>query len=299
MARPVSLRAAWDRFWYRPEGAENLAMARIILAGTALWVVLSRYDMPAVLTFPPEVWSGVSPERRVRFLMLFGLESERVLYGALHVTLVGALVGILPRVACVASALLLYHFAPFETVIRTPNPYLRGLTLPTLGLLIVALGPCGGRFALFPRPVHPPPDPSPAYRWPLVLVQVLFCQIYFFAGYAKLFTSGLAWATPDNIRGHLLILNQILYPDPASSPGYAVARSAVACAVIALGGLAFELVFPVILFSRAARWILVPVAAAFHVANSLIFRIFFQNVTLLLLFVDWSSLLGRPKAGRS
>jgi hypothetical protein len=298
MASPASLRAAWDRFWYRPEPALNLAAARIVLAGTALWVVLSRFDLPSVLAFPPEVWGGVTPERRIRFLMLFGLETERMLYGGLHVTLAAALLGVFPRLACLVSAGLLYHFAPFETVIRTPNPYLRGLTLPTLGLLILAFAPSGDRLALVPRAARRVPGPSWEYRWPLTLVQVLFCQIYFFAGYAKLFTSGLSWATAENIRGHLLILNQILHPSPASSPGFLVASSPWACAAIASAGLVFELVFPVILFSRAARWLFVPVAAAFHLANSILFRIFFQNATLLLLFVDWDALLARSKGVR-
>jgi hypothetical protein len=37
--------------------------------------------------------------------------------------------------------------------------------------------------------------------------------------------------------------------------------------------------------------VLLPAAFAFHLANSALFRIFFQNVPLLLLFVDWERLL--------
>ena len=66
-----------------------------------------------------------------------------------------------------------------------------------------------------------------------------------------------------------------------------------ACALLGGGGLAFELAFPLVLFSRIARRILLPLAAVFHVANSLLFRIFFQNVPLLLLFVDWDGLRRR------
>ena len=58
--------SAWARFWYGPEPARNLAAARILLAATALWVVLSRHDLPGILAYPPEMWAGVSPERRVR-----------------------------------------------------------------------------------------------------------------------------------------------------------------------------------------------------------------------------------------
>lgn len=281
--------SAWARFWYGPEPAVNLAAARVLLAAAALWVVLSRHDLPSLLAYPPELWAGVSPERRVRFLMLFGVGFERALYALLHVALVCALAGLWPRVACFVAGVLLYHFAPFETIIRTPNPYLRGMTIPCLGLLIVSFSRCGDALALLPRPPASPP-PSWEYRWPLRLVHVLFCQIYLFAGWSKLFTTGWSWASAENVRGHLLALNQALVAPPASSWGYAVAAHPLACSALAWAGLALEFAFPLVLFSRAARWVLLPAATLFHAANSILFRIFFQNVPLLLLFVDWDAL---------
>jgi hypothetical protein len=295
-AEASSRPSAWARFWYGPEPALNLAAARVLLAAAGLWVVLSRHDLPGILAYPPELWAAVSPERRLRFLMVFGVGAERALYALLHVTLVCALVGVWPRLACFASGVLLYHFAPFETIIRTPNPYLRGLTIPCLGLLIVSFSRCGDRLGLWPRTAGIPP-PSSEYRWPLRLVQVLFCQIYLFAAWSKLFTTGWSWASAENVRGHLLALNQALVSPPASSLGYALARHPLACAALAWAGLALELAFPLVLFSAGARWILLPAAAAFHAANSLLFRIFFQNVPLLLLFVDWDALARRRRRG--
>jgi hypothetical protein len=290
--------SAWSRFWYGPEPARNLAAARILLAATALWVVLSRHDLPSILAFPPELWAGVSPERRLRFLMVFGVGFERALYVLLHVALVCALLGVGPRVACFVSGLLLYHFAPFETIIRTPNPYLRGLTIPCLGLLIVSFSRCGDAWALWPRPPKTPP-PSADYRWPLRLVQVLFCQVYLFAGWSKLFVTGWSWDSAENVRGHLLALNQALVSPPAASWGYVLARHPAACAALAWAGLVLEFAFPLVLFSATARWVLLPAAAAFHLANSVLFRIFFQNAPLLLLFVDWDHLArpGRERPG--
>ena len=132
--------------------------------------------------------------------------------------------------------------------------------------------------------------------WPLRLVQVLFCAVYFFAGYAKLWQSGLAWAAPDNMRRYLLLLNQGLSADPPSSLGYVVAEWPLACALIGAGGLAFELLFPAVLFWPRLRWVWLPLAAAFHLANSLLFRIFFQNMALLLLFVDWGGRMERMES---
>jgi hypothetical protein len=291
--------AGWQGFWYRHGSPRNLAAARILLAGTALWMVLSRADLPSLLAFPPELWAGVSPERRLRYLMLLPLEVERGLYGLLHFTLLAALLGVAPRASCLASGLLLYHFAPFETIVRTANPYLRGLTIPTLGLLVLSFSRCGDALALALRRRNPPPAAAAwEYSWPLRLVQVLFCQIYLFAGYSKLFASGGAWLDAGNVRGHLLLLNQALSEPPEASLGYAVARPPALCAAIAWAGLGLEFGFPLVMFSSAARWVILPAALAFHVGNSLLFRIFFQNLPLLLLFVDWDRLPGwRPRAG--
>jgi hypothetical protein len=268
---------AWERFWYRPESARNLAAARILLAATGLWVVLSRYDLPSLLVYPPALWSGVTAERRLRFLLLFDLTTERVLYVLLHLALLAALAGLVPRLACFASGLLLYHFAPLESLIISANPYLRGLTLPALGLLILSFARPGG------------PDRSWEYRWPLALVQVLFCEVYLFAGYSKLFTSGLGWLDPENLRGHLLLLNQAAGLDPRGSWGYLLASGPAASVILAWGGLLFELVFPAVLFSRTARWVLLPAAFLFHVTNAVLFRINFHNTALLLLFVNWDA----------
>lgn len=273
--------ARWEAFWHSPTSVRNLAVARVLLAGTALWMVLSRFDLPSVLTFPAEMWAGVGAARRARFLLGAPLELEQTLYAALHATLVAALLGLYPRLACFASGLLLYHFAPFETIIRSPNPYLRGLTIPALGLLILSFAPHVRRWRVFPAA----DDDAPA--WPLRLVQVLLCQIYFFAGYAKLVTSGLEWPAAENVRRYLLLLNQGLSNAPAGSLGYAVADLPWACTLLGWGGLALELLFPLVLFSRVARLVLLPLAVVFHVGNGVLFRIFFQNVFLLLLFVDW------------
>jgi hypothetical protein len=126
---------------------------------------------------------------------------------------------------------------------------------------------------------------------------VFFCQIYLVAAYSKLFASGWSWLSSTNIRGHLLVLNQALSEPPESSWGYALARHPALCGAVGWAGLAFELAFPLVLVSGTARLVLLPAAFAFHLANSVLFRIFFQNVPLLLLFVNWDRLLpGRRDA---
>ena len=285
----------WARFWYAPGSPTNLAVARILLAGTALWVLLSRPDLPSVLTLPDELWAFVPPHRRVRFLLLFDHSVERALYAVLHVSLSFTLLGIYPRVAGFVSGLLLYHFAPLESVIWTGNPYLRGFTIPLLGLLIISSVTAPPVLSLWPGAVGPR-QPAPDYRWPVRLVQILVCQIYFFAGYSKLVTSGLAWPTGENMRRSLLLLDQWV----GGGPGVAtwLARFPSACAALGWGGLVLELGFPLVLVSTLARRLFVPAAVLFHLANLWILHIFVQSMLLLLIFFDWDAVLAR-RAGRA
>lgn len=283
------VRRTWERLWFAPAGPTNLAAARILLALAALWIVLSRRDLPSILEFPHAILGAIPPERRLRFGLLLGAGPERVLWGALHVVLGATLFGVATRWAALASGLLLYHLAPLETIVWTGNPYLRGLTIPALGLLVVAASASAGSF-----PRRGVPDArSWENRWPLALIQLLFAQIYFFAGWSKLVTSGVAWVSPVNIRNYVLVLDQLFGFQEGTLGGNAIVRWPGFAVAVAIAGILLDLLFPLVLLSRRARWALLPAAALFHVANGLVFHIWFQNAPLLLLFVDWDALRSR------
>src|SRR5713101_4120598 len=111
----ATVRRRLEDFWFAREAAPNLVMARIVLAATALWVVVSRFDLPSVLGFPSEMWAYVPLAQRIRFGYLLPLGAERVLYGLLHLMLLGALLGVAHRFTCIVSGLLMIHFAPLES----------------------------------------------------------------------------------------------------------------------------------------------------------------------------------------
>jgi hypothetical protein len=271
----------FEAFWFTPESPANLTVARALLAGTALWVVLSRFDLPSVLGFPDEMWAGVSLAQRVRFAYLLPLVVERSLWVLLHVLLVGAILGVAMRATCILSGLLVIHFAPLESILWVPNPYLRGLTIPALGLL--TLGFAGARNSR---------------RWPLLLTQVFFAQIYFFAGYAKIFTSGFGWIDAENIRRYLLLLTQFLGFD-RHNVAYAFVEHPILCAMIAWAAVVYDLAFPIVIFKPATRWFMLPLAIIFHIGNAALFHVVFQEATLLLLFVNWQPLADRIHVWRS
>jgi hypothetical protein len=269
------------QFWFAPEAEANRIVTRVLLAATALWVVLSRFDLPSVLGYPAEMWSFVPFAQRIRFLYLLPLGVERALYVALHLFLVGALFGVAYRTSCIVSGMLLIHFAPLESILWVPNPYLHGLTIPALGLLV--LGFAGKR---------------ERRRWPLRLIQIFFAQIYFFAGYSKIFTSGFAWIDASNIRRYLLLLSQYLGFD-RGHPAYAITAIPILCAAIAWTGVLFDLAFPIVIFKPVTRWVMLPLALIFHIGNAVLFHVVFQEAALLLIFVNWQPLAERVRAWRA
>jgi hypothetical protein len=284
------IRAAVRRLFFDREEPENLAMARVLLGLTALWIVLSRHDLPSLLTFPRAIWETIPTERRIRFAVLLPLGLERALWWLLHATLLATIAGLATRWMALASGLLLYHFASFETIFWSGNPYLRGFTIPALGLLIVAASASGGAFR--PRGAS---EASWEHRWPLALIQMLFAQIYFFAAWAKLVTSGVDWMFAPNIQRYVLALDQVFSFPQGTFGGNLILRSTMLATATGVCGLLLDALFPMVLFSRRARRVILPLAAFFHLANGLVFHIWFQNAWLLLLFVDWAAV---ARAGR-
>jgi hypothetical protein len=237
---------------------------------------------------PSEFWSAVPASASWRYLDFGGHPSlEHWLEWAARIVLVCAIVGVLPRVSCFIAGMLLYHLAPLETIIWTPNPYARGLTISVLALLTLAFSPCGDRWALkFSRSRRQAAEGS-NYIWPIRLIQLFVAQIYFFSGFAKISHSGWQWASASNLRGWMLYFSQEDQVRVFHTLGPWLAERPLLCQIIGVGTLIFELGFITVLFSKTARRLLVPLAAVFHVGILLSMNLVFLNVPQLLVFVDW------------
>lgn len=291
----ASLRERWDAFWFEPEHALQLAVIRVLAAGTALWVLISR-DRAGVSGLGAEFWSGVSTITRWRFLLFPGHESlERSLTLLAAVLLVATLLGIRPRLTAFASALLLYHLAPLESIVWTPAPYGRGLTIPTLALLLCGVAPSGDALALGARSTAP----SWRYGWPVRLLQLWLVSVYFFSGIAKLRASGFAWASGENLTHWLRLATQNELVNVHVSLGRWIADRPLAASAAGVLTLAFELGCVVALFSRRVRPWFALVAIGFHFGIYLAMNITFNSWPLLLAFVDWHAAVERWRAWRA
>ena len=284
----------WERVFFAPEWALNLAAARVLFSVHALWVLLSR-DLPATSSLPPEFWTYVSQGERWRFLIFPGHpQLEYALQYVAILTLIGAAIGVMPRVCCFVSALLLYHLAPLETIYWTASPYQRGFTIDVLALFTLSLGPSGdalriGRIS--------PKALSSVYCWSLRLTQVYLVHTYFFSGYAKLYRVGVSWMSPENLRSWFLLFSQqdqVMRVGPVfNTLGPWIADHWWLCLIAGVYGVLVNLLFVSTLFSSRARWFFVPDAVFFHILVFLTLNIFWLNLPQLLVFVNWQWLADR------
>ena len=277
----------WNRFWFTPASPLGVVATRVLAAGNALWLLLSRPDIPEMVAWPPEFLTAVDRPLSVRFL-LFGLPvtTEWALFALAHACLVTAMIGLLPRVSCALSAILLYHFASFEQLLTGGGAlWFLGFTQPILILFVSSFTASASRARAW----------SGEWRWPLAAAQVLFSLTYLWAGVAKLRYAGLSWFSGDRIRD--LILGQMSKETLVTPWAAAVAASPLACSSIGAGTLIVELLWPLVLVSSRARAMLVPLAVIGHVGTAATLGLVFLNLPLVLLFVDWDAVHRRLAGG--
>ena len=272
------MRERIDAFFFADAHPLGLIATRCVLVIQALWIVLSRPGIPLLTGWPKVFWDQ-DPALLLRFGIVPGAVAiDRVLYWLLVTALLGALFGIVPRLACGVSALLLYHFAPMEAVM-SGLPYtasLGGLTLPLMGLLILT-------FSIAPRLRD---APSSECRWPLRLVQIIFVFHYLNSGLAKLHWSGIRWYSPENV-GHLAISFWLL--DRPRLSLYVWQRPWLA-AVVGAGVFVIEYGLVLTLFSKWARRILLPLAVIAAIFRIYVFGFFFLSLPSLLVLLNWDAI---------
>lgn len=279
------LRRLSERVFFAPAHPLCLSACRVVLCAQALWILLSRPDLPDLLRWPREFWVLVDPWLPLRFGLGLPPAAEWALFVLLHAALLAALAGLRPALTCFLSAVLLYHFAPFEEIVAgMPHTAFGGLTVPTVGLLVLSFARLGSWRG----------QPSWETRWPFALVQLVFAFSYLFPTLAKLRFSGPGWYTAENIHFYALG-NSMVTGAPLA---LALAGRPMLCGAVALGTLLLEGLAPLVVVSSRFALAFVPAALVFHVGILLTIGYFFPSLPLLLLLLPWDA-IGRRLDARA
>lgn len=197
--------------------------------------------------------------------------------------------------AATKSSLLLVLF--YQGLLRSLGHFNHDEMIAVYGLAVLAFAPCGDAFSL-DRLLRGRTRARAAAAWvygyPVLLMQILLAWAYFSSALLKLRTAGLAYFSPDNLPTLAILhsldnLHETQHRYAFLLPEYR-AYTAVAVAVV----FAWELLFPLALFSRRARWPLLGFGVVFHVAARYLLNVFFPFfLTMYVVFVDWTAVAER------
>ncbi|HEU4432175.1 MAG TPA: hypothetical protein VFR51_02180, partial [Pyrinomonadaceae bacterium] len=132
------------------------------------------------------------------------------------------------------------------------------------------------------------------YAYPILLMQLLMGWVYFSSALIKLRVTGLKYLSVDNLPALAIFHSLDNLHDTHFKLAFWLpqvrAYLPYAVALVLLG----ELLFPVAVFWRRARWWILGAGILFHTSTLFLMNIFFPHqLVLYLMFVDWDHLAHR------
>jgi hypothetical protein len=299
-----ALTRRWTQFWFAPKDALTLGVARLMYFGLLFFYYADEH-WSAWADVPKAFWQPIWVFQKFHIPVpgghtLFAMEI------AWKAALAFACVGLLTRISTATAFALGFYLLGLRHNFGKAS---HDDASTVLILLILALSRCGDALsidALLRRRGRRRDGPagerlpleSGEYRWPIRAIWLVIAMVFFNSAIAKLRKSGLEWALSENLSVLMVRLNY--FNKPPTDWGLRLANIPWFGHAMGLGAIAVELFFPLVLFSRIARWILVPVAFLMQLGNKFLLGVDFTGFMFAyVFFIDWGWLLARMKRKRT
>ena len=293
--RARRLGAGWEQFWFAPKGPTTLAVCRLLFFGLMFWNYFPQRFAP---------WAEVSrafwqPIWVFEKFHIPVLSADALLAGEIFwkISLALACVGFLTRFSTATAFILGFYLLGLR---HNWGKASHDDAATIWILLILAISRCGDALSLDALLVRKRnadetlPLESGEYRWPMRAVWLVLSMVFFNSAVAKLRKSGLDWAFSENLAVLMVRLNY--FNKPTTDWGIRLANIPAFGHAMGLAAIAVELFFPLVLFSRIARWVLVPAAFMMQVGNKVLLGVDFTSFMFAyVFFIDWGWLLSRAR----
>lgn len=277
-----------------PTSAAALSSLRVALFGFVLldvmrtgFVELSRLPLTVVR---PTGLLQVLPWRFYELLLT--PRGMRALKIALVISLAAATAGYVTG-ASTKSAALLFLF--YQGLVRSFGHFNHD-EMPVVYMLIaLAFTPCGDVWSVdsFLQRTRARIG-DVVYGFPILLLRGLLAWSYFSSALIKLRVAGLDYFNSDNLPTVAILHSLDNLHDTQHRLAFMLPSALQFTGPVALLTVLWELAFPLAIFSKVARRIILPFGIIFHVAT-----IFFMNISFpyhlaaYAVFVDWPRLVGQ------
>lgn len=211
-------------------------------------------------------------------------------------SLLAATVGYKSSVATKSSVLLVLFY---EGLLRSFGHFNHDEMPAVYILIVLAFAPCSDAFSIDKwKGCEAKKKQGFVYGYPILLMRALLAWSYFSSGLIKLRTSGLGYFSADTlptlaITHSLDNLHDTHFKLAFLLPQYRAASLIAVCLV-----LLWELLFPLAIWSRIARRVILLVGVFFHLGTLLLMNLFFPfHLAMYLVFIDWPA-VARKVRGR-
>ena len=271
-----------------PSSAFALGVVRSIVHGTFLISILFT-SFPALGSLPVTVLRPIGAMKFLPWSFYDALQTPTgmlILKVALVVSLLFGAAGFLTSISTKTSFLLVLFY---QGLLRSYGHFNHDEMLAVYYLAVLAFTPCGDEFSVdhwwrktrIERPAF-------AYAYPILLMQLLMAWVYFSSALIKLRVAGFNYLSKDNLPV-LAIFHSL---DNLHDTSFKLAfwlpqvRDYLPFAVGLV--LVWELLFPLAVFWRRARWWILGFGVIFHLATLFVMNIFFPHqLAMYLIFVNW------------
>ncbi|MBC7933611.1 MAG: HTTM domain-containing protein [Rubrivivax sp.] len=210
----------------------------------------------------------------------------------LLVSLLAATVGFMSDYATKSSALLVLFY---EGLLRSFGHFNHDEMPAVYILLVLAFSPCGDAFS-----VDGWAKSSRArrrgfvYGYPVLLMRALLAWSYFSSGLIKLRVAGLGYVSPDTLPTLAVTHSLDNLHDTHFRLAFLLPRHREFATVLVGLVLLWELSFPLAIWSRLARRVILTAGVFFHLGTLFFMNIFFPfHLAMYLVFVDWPAVAQR------
>ncbi len=276
-----------------PASAFALGVVRSVVHGTFLISVLVT-SFSALGELPPTI---LRPTGAMKILpwafydQLLTPVGMVLLKTMMVLSLLLSTMGFLTSVSSKTSLMLVVFY---QGLVRSFGHFNHDEMLGVYYLAVLAFTPCGDRFSLDSWMRNSRERPLFAYAYPILLMQLLMGWAYFSSALIKLRVAGLKYLSIDNFPS-LAIFHSL---DNLHDTGFRLAfwlpqvRHYLPFAVGLV--LLWELLFPLAIFWRRLRWLILGTGVVFHVSTLFLMNIFFPHqLAMYLVFADWDAVAVR------
>ena len=269
-----------------------LGILRVVINGVFLIsIAATSFDnlgrLPVTLLRPVGVLQLFSWSFYDRLMTSRGMAT---LKWALLLSLFMSTVGYLTPFSTKLSALLVIFY---QGLLRSFGHFNHDEIIGIYFLIVLAFSPCGDAFSVDSWPSNRiEKRPLFVYGYPILLMQLLLAWSYFSSALIKLRVAGFAYFSPDNLP--ILAIYHSL--DNLHDTHFRLAfwlptiRQYLPFAVGLV--LVWELLFPLAVFWKRARWWILGFGVVFHLVTLLLMNFFFAyQLAMYVVFFDWPAII--------